>query len=78
MSWSKVYDPFHNQIVSTLVAALPILVLLGSLAYFHDKAHYAALLGLIVALAVAIVAFGIPVLAMAQAYVSPFTALVVH
>jgi lactate permease len=61
MNWSQVYDPFHNQIVSTLVAALPILVLLGSLAFFHVKAHYAALLGLVVALAVAIVAFGMPV-----------------
>jgi lactate permease len=60
MSWQQVYDPFGNAYLSTFVAALPIIVLLGSLAFFHVKAHWAAILGLIVALAVAIAAFGMP------------------
>ncbi len=58
--WSQVYDPFGNMGLSALVAALPVFVLLGSIALFEIRAHYAAILGLLTALAVAILGFGMP------------------
>ena len=44
-----------------LLAALPVLVLLGAIGIFEMRAHLAALLGLLCALLVAIVGFGMPV-----------------
>jgi len=58
--WSQAYDPTGHWFVSTLLAALPVIVLLGSLAFGHVKAHYAALLGLGTALLVAILGFHMP------------------
>ncbi len=46
--------------ISALVAAIPIFVLLGSIALFEIKAHYAAMLGLVAALVIAILGFGMP------------------
>ena len=57
--WSQGYDPTGIWWLSTLVAALPVVVLLGALAK-HMKAHYAALLGLATALVVAIFGFHMP------------------
>ena len=58
--WQQNYDPTGHWWLSTLIAALPIVVLLGTLALLHIKAHYAALLGLATALATAVVIFHMP------------------
>lgn len=58
--WSQRYDPTGHWWLSTILAALPIIVLLGSLALGHVKAHYAALAGLAAALLTAIFAFHMP------------------
>lgn len=59
--WSQVYDPFNNVWLSTMAAAIPVVVMLAALAFFHIKAHIAALMGLVSALVVAIVGFTMPV-----------------
>ncbi len=66
--WIQQYDPCGNQFLSALVAALPIFVLLGLLAGYHWRAHWAAIAGLAVSLLVAIGVFKMPVsLALAAA-----------
>jgi lactate permease len=60
MDWVQVYDPLGSPFWSTVLAALPILALLGLLAAGLDAAK-SALAGLITALAVAVVGFGMPV-----------------
>ena len=59
-SWQQQYDPTGHWWLSTLIASLPVIVLLGALAFGHVKAHYAALAGLITALLVAVLGFGMP------------------
>ncbi|MFK9084876.1 L-lactate permease [Pseudomonas neuropathica] len=60
MVWQQLYDPFNNPVLSTLMAAVPVVVMLAALAFFHVKAHLAALMALASALVIAIFAFGMP------------------
>src|SRR5215510_5882983 len=68
MPWTQVYNPLGNLLLSALVASLPVVVLLGLLAFFHVRAHVAALAGLLTSLAIALLVYGMPVpLALASA-----------
>lgn len=62
MDWVQVYDPLGSPFLSTILATLPIVALLGLLASGID-APKSALAGLLIALAVAIFGFGMPVAA---------------
>lgn len=60
MPWQQIYDPFGNMIISTALAAIPVVVMLAALGFFHIKAHIAAGMGLIAAIIVAVFAYGMP------------------
>jgi lactate permease len=60
MHWSQNYNPLGNAFASTIVAALPIVVLLGCIATGRVKAHVAALAGLASALLIAVAILGMP------------------
>ncbi len=60
MVWQQVYDPFHNMVLSTLVAIIPVAVMLVGLGFLHLKAHVAAAAGLAASIIVAIFGFGMP------------------
>jgi lactate permease len=59
-TWNQVYDPFGNPWLSTLAASIPVIALLGMIASGKVQAHIAAVLSLVIALCVAIFAFGMP------------------
>jgi lactate permease len=60
MQWTQVYDPFGHWWLSTLVAALPIIILFSLLAGLKVKPHWCAIAGALTAIAVAISFFKMP------------------
>ena len=58
--WTQNYDPLGSWPLSTLVAAVPVLVLLGLLGSGRASAWQAALAGLLAAVVAAVGAFGMP------------------
>jgi lactate permease len=68
MHWTQVYDPFGHWWISTIVAALPILVLFGLLAGLRVKPHLCAIGGALTAMGVAVLFFKMPVALAAMSF----------
>ena len=58
--WVQIYDPTGRWWVSTIIAGLPIILLLGAMAIFRVAAHSAAAIGLIASLVAAVAVFHMP------------------
>ncbi|MEN9677850.1 MAG: hypothetical protein RIS76_3746, partial [Verrucomicrobiota bacterium] len=74
MTWSHDYNPLGSLTLSALVATLPVVTLLGLLAFWHVRAQWAALAGLGVASALALGVYHMPppLAAAAMAYGAAF------
>jgi lactate permease len=60
VSWPQRYDPLGSPLLSTAVAALPVVALLGSLAWLRLRAPLAALVGLLTGLLIAVLLLAMP------------------
>jgi lactate permease len=60
MQWTQIYDPLGHWWLSTLLAALPIIVLFSMLAGLKVKPHWCAIAGAATAVGVAMVFFKMP------------------
>lgn len=60
MTWTQSYDPLGGMVGSTLMAALPAVLLLVGMTVFRWKIHTSAFVGLGAALAVAVAGYRMP------------------
>ena len=61
MIWLQNYDPVHNQFLSTILALIPIVILLGLIMVFKTKAYLAALIALACGFLITIFIYRMPV-----------------
>jgi len=69
VTWTQVYDPMGHWWLSTLIAALPIIVLLGLLAGLRVRPHLCAIAGAATAILVAILVFKMPAVLAVSSFV---------
>jgi lactate permease len=67
MTWQQIYDPFNNRLLSTAVSALPVLSLFFVLVVLKKRVWVSALSGLLAAVVLALVVFGMPAALVATA-----------
>ena len=67
MTWPQNYDPFGNGLLSTLVAAVPVLTLFFVLVVLKARVWVAAFSGMVAAIALANLVFGMPATLVAAA-----------
>jgi lactate permease len=60
LAWTQTYTPLGGLGLSALVAAIPVILLLGLLAFWHVRAHVAAMVGLAAAGLIAAFVYGMP------------------
>src|SRR5438045_2472624 len=60
MTYTQHYDPFHSQFLSTVIAALPVLVLFYLLVFRRAHVPLAAAGGAVAALVVAMLVYRMP------------------
>ncbi len=65
MTWAQHYDPLHLWPLSTLIAAVPVLTLFFVLLVLRARVWVAAMAGMLMAIALAGVVFGMPASAIA-------------
>src|ERR1700721_2654155 len=68
MNWTQVYDPLGHWWLSTLVAALPIIVLFTLLAGLRVRPHWCAVAGAATAMFVGILVFHMPLILATSAF----------
>jgi lactate permease len=61
MHWTQVIDPFHNVALSALLALMPVLFIFWALLLKRMKGYKASFIAIVLAIAIAIFAYGMPV-----------------